>query len=199
MSKIEKLEPIINELKMRDVPNMRGLYNSLCEPNGYTQKRENATLAHKAPAGISRHHSYEGGLFDHLLEMYYYAKLLQIKEKFFITNMSSLAKCILLHDIEKTIIFNFKTEGDGLFEYDKELQNWIDDHSLRMLLINGFNISLTPEELMAIQWSHGGWSPIEKQGNKYLRNIPKLGIALHILDLLSSQFQGRDYDIPYVF
>lgn len=195
-NELKPIESIIMALPMGERHKYMGMMSTLCGENDYNSfENRNCIIAkmHQAPAGIRRHHAEQGGLFIHLKEMYDYIIPLGVRNDFFVAHKAQLAKLILLHDIEKSIIFKME-EGKG-FEYDNDLLKWTTDEDLKFKIIREFNIHLSIEEQMALRWAHGGWSTVKSEINE----IPKLGIALHILDLLSSQFDGRINDIPYSF
>lgn len=142
-----------------------------------------------APASTKYHLSYEGGLLEHSLNVYY-----ELMKECNVSNKDILTSIIivsLLHDICKANYYklsyrNVKNkEGKWVQEpyYSVEDAEPLGHGEKSVILIQKF-IKLTDEEIMAIRWHMGGFEA--KDNYIYLSkafNQSELALKLHIADL----------------
>ena len=146
-----------------------------------------------APAGKGNHHSYKGGLCNHLFEMYQMYQMLctggfPIKSHDPATNKQSVMRVILLHDLHKAYYeFTMEEEnGEVRFEYgDHPSSRMITNDIKSLQLANKFGITLSLMELNALFNSEGGYA---RNPPKYISVLAKL---VYLLDEMSSNILDR--------
>ncbi len=172
-----------------------------------------------APASTKYHNSYEGGLCDHSLNVYYNLKSL-VRNKHLEDRISedSIIICGLLHDISKMNLYEksiknekvyseYGTKHDNMGNFDwvaKETYKIKDVHD-RFLYGNHEETSeymvrtyipLKLEESIAILNHHGSTSydcvPIESVAPKF-EKYP-LAALLHVADMISTYVDERVYE-----
>lgn len=172
-----------------------------------------------APASTKYHNSYEGGLCDHSLNVYYNLKSL-VRNKHLEDRISedSIIICGLLHDISKMNLYEksiknekvyseYGTKHDNMGNFDwvaKETYKIKDVHD-RFLYGNHEETSeymvrtyipLKLEESIAILNHHGSTSydcvPIESIAPKF-EKYP-LAALLHVADMISTYVDERVYE-----
>jgi 23S rRNA maturation-related 3'-5' exoribonuclease YhaM len=180
-------ERIIELLRSSSRDNMEDLICWLCNTDFFT-----------APASMKYHNSYEEGLAEHSLAVYYLLK--EKNEKF---NLFGEDTCIitgLLHDICKV---NFYTKekknvkkGTKVNEYGREVANWVEEevyvvkdmnplgHGEKSVITIMEFMMLTKLEQAMIRWHMGGFEPKESYLtlNNALDMYPAIA-ALHTADL----------------
>lgn len=154
-------------------------------------------LMRELPASKAGYHGgYPGGLFDHCVLVANWAKYLALAlEKY---SEAQLVKLALLHDFGKFYQYkNLLSPGFGVVEQYfvehtplYEVENWLATrHHLSgtsvhvaagLWIIFNLGISLTPEEVLAIVFHHGGWSHLQLPDGD--RSTP-LAAILHTADL----------------
>lgn len=126
------------------------------------------------PASIKHHMNMKDGLKYHLQNVLFASK------KYF-PDDEQLHFFALVHDIGKAREYTITKEGR--FDYASPSINHI-IHTIEML--HEFGIKLTPEELNALQFHHGGWS-------LFKGNLTKLAIKLHFCDMMAVNHEiGED-------
>lgn len=154
-----------------------------------------------APASTRFHGSYDGGLAQHSLNVYYcfkaYLERERVRDMYKLTaSEETIAICALLHDICKVDVYtrgtrNVKNEQTG--QWDKVPTYFFDDklpygHGEKSVyMITGF-MRLTREEAFAIRY-HMGFSGEENANNvgKAFEMFP-LAFALSTADMEASYF-----------
>lgn len=129
-----------------------------------------------APASTRFHGSYEGGLLEHSLNVYYclvdYLNRERVKEKYNLSySDESIAICSLLHDLCKVNCYvkgtRNKKDKNGVwqtiptYEYEDDMPYGHGEKSV--YIISGF-MRLTREEAFAIRY-HMGFSGTDPVGN----------------------------------
>ena len=160
----------------------------------------NATDFFEAPASSNYHNSFEGGLLEHSLNVYY--NLLEEDSEY---KEDTLIIVSLLHDICKANYYisderNVKKVIDGISQWVKEPYYKVNDefpigHGEKSVIIIQNFIKLSEEEIAAIRWHMGGfdnkenYTYISKSFNKY-----PLAIKLHIADLKATYLTENNID-----
>lgn len=121
-----------------------------------------------APCSEKHHLNIRGGLLIHLKNVEDAAREIDPKNE----TLHALAR---IHDIGKarTYVINDK---NWIHYATPSIDHLI--HSVAMIAESGYR--MTPEELHAIQFHHGGWSPFAK-----FSNLTELAIKLHTADMLA--------------
>lgn len=125
---LQKLKPIFDAISDKLLKKkIISMYNDLDDPvnplhenpAGTEVGKENVLIS-KAPAGRSKHHKYEGGLIDHIIEMFNYANhtmqynvIHEVHGSSFDFSIQDVAISILLHDLSKAVAYKYT----GKFEY----------------------------------------------------------------------------------
>lgn len=164
---------------------------------------ENDTDYFIAPASTKYHHSFEGGLAKHSLDVYdCLVEVLKMDkfQKAVKYDRESRIICALLHDVCKTNFYkisekNVKNEQTG--KWEKEQYYTIEDshfygHGECSVMLVEKHIRLTDEERYAIRFHMGGFDEIAKTGvlNKAFKAYP-LALALHIADMMDSNMESK--------
>lgn len=159
-----------------------------------------------APASTKFHGSYEGGLMEHSLNVFYRLKKLwadeygadSLTEK----QLQSLAVCGLLHDVCKANFYkvssrNVKNDQTGAWE--KKPYYTVEDqfpygHGEKSVYIIGCYMKLTRDEALAIRWHMGGFDDAAKgfSMSKAYESNP-LALLLHMADMMATYLdEGSD-------
>ena len=153
-----------------------------------------------APASTTHHGNYEGGLFDHSLEVAKQLVMLTDKLGLKWKTFNSPRVVGMYHDLCKCdayVKYTF-THRDELgkypivekFEYNKETT--IDGHGDKSLIFAMPHIKLTDEEIHCIRWHMGAYETDTKKWGFYGRAIKKYPNVLytHVADMIASQIKG---------
>ena len=124
---------------------------------------------HKAPCSTSHHLNMEGGLIIHL------NNVRDIAIELDPTNEKLIALA-WIHDIGKVRTYSFKEDGSITYTVPN-----VDHHLNTITMLGEVGIILTQEELNAIQFHHGGYSPFANKGQAC-----ELAIKLHYCDWLAT-------------
>lgn len=149
----------------------------------------NETDFYTAPASAKYHGAVEEGLARHSLMVF--DRLMRYKDDIGLPE-ESLAIVGLLHDLckignYKVSMRNTKTEGGRWISvpyYDYAEDVFPVGHGEKSIMMILEHMKLTPEEMIAIRWHMGGFSPKEDYytlGRAYETN--KLALYLHIADM----------------
>lgn len=189
LKRLWKLQPLMDAIHNEVLrEQLIFMWNDLEYPDSYFQRvlpRIEVVTASQAPAGRKMHHTYCGGLLDHLHEMWKYA-LISLDNFPFTREftLEELAVAILLHDLSKTIAY--RDTGRG-YEYREDFfKNMSFDHTTYFML-NHYRVQVPRESFLGIMFAEGGWSEAAKQ--KLQHN--KLGAFVHVCDMYSSQLVGK--------
>jgi HD superfamily phosphohydrolase YqeK len=148
-----------------------------------------------APASTTHHGNYEGGLFDHSLEVA--KQLVDLTDKLGLKwkTINSPKVVGMYHDLckcdayIKTKDLRFNQYVD-VFEYNKETT--IDGHGDKSLIFAMPHIKLTDEEIHCIRWHMGAYETDPKRWGFYGRAIAKYPNVLytHVADMIASHIKG---------
>jgi len=120
-----------------------------------------------APCSVNHHLNKIGGLVEHLENTTVAA--LEIDD-----DNETLVALAMIHDIGKARTYKIT---EGKIEYSiPSVDHLI--NTIAMIAESGYK--LTQEELHALQFHHGGWSPFAK-----FSNLTELAIKLHTADMLA--------------
>jgi hypothetical protein len=192
----------------RENANIEGLINKLNSSDFFT-----------APASTKYHNSYEGGLCDHSLNVYYNLKSL-VKNKHLEDKIpeDSIIICGLLHDMSKMNVYEKFIKNEKVYdEYGSKHDNmgnfdWVAKSSYKMVdtkdrflygnheetaeyMVRTY-IPLKLEESVAILNHHGSTNydsiPMETVSPKFERY--PLACLLHVADMISMYVDERSYE-----
>ena len=146
-----------------------------------------------APASTRFHHSFEGGLATHTIEVFHHLMNELYKRDEF--THESITILSLFHDLSKvgyygTDMRNAKNEETG--KWEKVPYYTVDDkfpmgHGEKSVVLVLGHMKLSPDEMLAIRWHMGLSVPKEEygpMGDSY-RQSP-LGMYLHFADMKST-------------
>ena len=142
-----------------------------------------------APASTKYHGNYEGGLFDHSLEVMMCLK--ELTEKMELKWYSHRSPYIigLFHDLCKCDQYLFNE--DGTYSYNKNLT--LNGHGEKSIIIAQqiLEVPLTEEEILCIRWHMGAFDDKENW-NSYGLAIEKYPNVLwtHTADMMASRIMG---------
>ena len=142
----------------------------------------------KAPASISHHGNYDGGLFDHswavmeALENFTYRLDLKWERK------ESLYIVGLLHDLCKCNSYVYNEET-GQWEYNNNIT--INGHGELSVIFAQQFIQLTEEEILCIRWHMGAYDDKENWNilGKAIEKCPNV-LYTHTADMIASRVNG---------
>lgn len=146
---------------------------------------------YSAPASTRYHHSYEGGLVKHSLEVF---NILSEDLKGSEFTMESIAIVSLFHDICKLGYYaiDMRNTKDEKGKWVKVPYYTVDDklpfgHGEKSIIMILEEMKLTTEEMMAIRWHMGLSVPKEEYSTMSLAfNEYPLALHLHIADMKST-------------
>lgn len=142
-----------------------------------------------APASTKYHGAYEGGLFDHSLEVT--KALVDLTDKLGLTWSRPESPYIvgMYHDLCKCDSYYYDIESDG-YKYNKD--QILDGHGSKSIIIAQKYISLTDEEIACIRWHMGAYETDTKLWNYYGRAIEEYPNVLytHTADMIASKIKG---------
>ena len=122
-----------------------------------------------ATCSRSHHLSEKGGLLTHLENTFNVAKR-------YFPEDNVLQFLALIHDIGKARTYTDYADAEGKFDFKRPHT----DHTVNTFIMLGeYGISLSPEEVNAIQFHHGGWS-------RYDGDMTELAVKLHFCDSLAT-------------
>lgn len=163
-----------------------------------------------APASKNFHNAFEGGLFEHSLNVY--KRVLKLIKSEYGDDYRShysdetIAICGLLHDVCKIDCYkkSWKNQKiDGVWEqipvfiYDEALPYGHGEKSV--YIINGF-LRMTRDEAMAVNWHMGAFDSRVKGGSYSLGEAFEkfsLAVFVHIADMMAS-YLDEERDKPNV-
>lgn len=160
----------------------------------------------RAPAAVRNHHSHEGGLLDHMLEMWdcWESSLSRLFSRGIRKDHLSqgrILRAILYHDLHKGYRYyvNVK-EGElpkeclgrplrksdwGTLRHPTSLMT---DNAQTMQILMKHEISLDALQMNALQYSEGGWAETKPPDRSVLATVA------YLLDELSGNGLARDRD-----
>lgn len=145
----------------------------------------------EAPASRKDHLAYQGGLFQHSLNVYtmsmtLYNQLKALKPDLEIQE-ESIIIASLLHDVCKADRYTMTDNGTYVKNYNLPIGHG--EKSVIMLLKWG--LELTNEEMLAIRWHMGGWHVPnnEEQQTDYVHAVESCPLVtlIHTADTLASK------------
>lgn len=153
----------------------------------------------RAPAAKYHHHAREGGLVQHMLEMWHLWVL--IKGRYEPLSESPclsdelVMKSILNHDLHKAfctyvLVSEDPWKADYMPMTDKDRLDKLLPQDMKSLsILSDHGIALSPELISALVWSEGGWSTAAKIGDRVER--PPLAVLAYLLDEFSGNVLDR--------
>ena len=149
----------------------------------------------KAPASTKYHGSYEGGLFDHSLEVAKTLVDLTIKNNLKWQREVSPYIVGMFHDLCKMDnykeVFD-KVEGNkALFHYEYNTDTYLKGHGDKSVMLLSEFYTLTEEEILCIRYHMGAFTDKE-EWRDYTRAVNKYATVLwtHQADMLASHVKG---------
>ncbi len=142
-----------------------------------------------APASCKRHGAYEGGLFDHSLEVAKY--LVYLTEKLNLKWKSELSPYVIgmFHDLCKCDFYEKNT--DGTYSIKSDLI--IPGHGERsVMMIQSSIMEITDEELACIRWHMGAFETDTRLWVNYHNAVKKYPNVLftHTADMYAAKVLG---------
>ena len=131
-----------------------------------------------APCSTKHHLNKKGGLLEHMLHVYNIALELEPKNE-------TLVALAYIHDIGKARTYTIKENGEIIYSDPS-----VDHHLNTIAMIGEAGIKLTQEELNAIQYHHGGFSPFAYKGQ-----ATELAVKLHYCDWLATVREEKEKGI----
>lgn len=143
-----------------------------------------------APASTKYHGAYEGGLFDHSLEVA--KQLINLTDKLGLKWASPTSPLIvgLFHDLCKCDNYVWDIESDS-YKYNPDII--IPGHGEKSVIMTQKLIGfLTDEEIACIRWHMGAYETDPKMWDYYGRAIEKYPNVLyaHTADMIASKIVG---------
>jgi len=142
-----------------------------------------------APASTKYHGNYEGGLFDHSLEVT--KALVDLTEKLGLTWSRPESPYIvgMYHDICKCDLYYWDIETNS-YKFNEECI--LPGHGDKSVIVTQKYISLTDEEIACIRWHMGAYETDTKLWNYYGRAIEEYPNVLytHTADMVASKILG---------
>lgn len=134
-----------------------------------------------APCSSGHHLNKKGGLMIHMRNAFGIAK-------FELKGSETLQALALIHDVGKARTYKISENKDEPSVVDIKYSFPAVDHLINTVaMIAEAGYHLTQEELHALQFHHGGWSPFAKNAS-----MTQLAVNLHYCDLLAtSREDGR--------
>jgi 23S rRNA maturation-related 3'-5' exoribonuclease YhaM len=126
-----------------------------------------------APCSVKHHLNERGGLLKHLIHVRDCAEVLDEDDE-------TLIALAWIHDIGKARSYTIKEDGTIIYSIPS-----VDHHLNTIAMIGEAGIKLTQEELNAIQYHHGGFSPFASSGQ-----ATELAVKLHYCDWLATIREG---------
>lgn len=142
-----------------------------------------------APASTKYHGSYEGGLFDHSLEVA--RQLVNLTEKLNLVWENSESPYIvgMFHDFCKCDNYIYDAETES-YKFNPDII--IPGHGEKSVILFQQIQNLTDEEVACIRWHMGAYETDPKMWEYYNRAIKKYPNVLytHMADMIASQIVG---------
>lgn len=158
--------------------------------HGYIEKLDEIGFFNM-PASIGHHGNYEGGLFDHSLEVT--KALVEMTEKLGLKWERDDSPYIvgMFHDLCK--IDNYKKVFDlsgEIWRYNKDC--FLDGHGEKSVIFLQQMMPLTAEEISCIRWHMGAFETDSKKWEYYGRAIEQYPNVLytHTADMIASRIKG---------
>lgn len=141
-----------------------------------------------APASTIHHGNYEGGLFDHSLEVA--KQLVELTRKLGLKWRTPNSPRVvgMYHDLCKCDMY-VPTKWNDKFEYNNKTT--IDGHGDKSIIMALPHIKLTDEEIHCIRWHMGAYETDTKRWGFYARSIKKYPNVLytHVADMIASHIE----------
>lgn len=143
-----------------------------------------------APASTKYHGNYEGGLFDHSLEVA--KQLVNLTEKLDLKWDRPESPYIvgMFHDLCKCDAYKWDDREGGFYAYNRDII--IPGHGDKSVIILQKYLTLTDEEIACIRWHMGAYETDTKLWEYYGRAIKKYPNVLytHTADMIASKIIG---------
>ena len=173
---------------------------------GYFSKRDTIKIIERlnemnyfhAPASTKHHGNYEGGLFDHSLEVASQLKILTDGLDLVWEDKRSPIIIGMFHDLckvesYKPLVLRRGTSGvtysDDEWEYNEDVA--IPGHGDKSIILLSELMQLTEEEIYCIRWHMGAYEGKEnwKYFDKAIRKYPNV-LFTHTADMIASKIIG---------
>ena len=142
-----------------------------------------------APASTKYHGAFEGGLFDHSLEVT--KSLVELTEKLGLTWQRPESPYIvgMYHDLCKCDAYRYDIETDRFVWNNDQI---LDGHGSKSVIVTQQFIDLTDEEIACIRWHMGPYETNTELWNYYGRAIEAFPNVLytHMADMIASKIRG---------
>lgn len=142
-----------------------------------------------APASTRYHGNYEGGLFDHSLEVT--KALVDLTDKLGLTWERPESPYIvgMYHDLCKCDLYEYDIESNKYIWNDESI---LDGHGSKSVIIAQSFMNLTYEEIACIRWHMGAYETNTELWNYYGRAIEQYPNVLytHMADMIASRIKG---------
>ena len=142
----------------------------------------------RAPAAQMNHHSYEGGLVYHLLEMWdtwLWLKPIAYAEGH--TDNNNIVQAVINHDLHKAHrTFQMLSRSPWRTKYSKDHTDMnLPNRAKSMWLLNRYGVSLSEGQMNTLCWSEGGFAPDWPKWHSVLAKLA------YLLDELSGNVRSR--------
>lgn len=142
-----------------------------------------------APASIKYHGSYEGGLFDHRLEVT--KALVDLTDKLGLTWSRPESPYIvgMYHDLCKCDSYRYNIDSNSYVYNNDQI---LDGHGTKSVIVAQKFIRLTDEEIACIRWHMGAFDDDPKLRSGYARACERYENVLftHTADMIASMIEG---------
>lgn len=157
-----------------------------------------------APASTRFHGNHEGGLVEHLLNVYRCLKARVEADDLCSASEETVAIVALFHDLCKVNFYkkgtkNVKVDGvwtsKEVYEIDEKFP--CGDHADKSIIILQNFIRLLPEEIIAIRAHMGAFDSAVKGGSKFVDRIferSRLAIHTHLADMEATYLMEESND-----
>ena len=185
--RLKKLMKHIKDEELRD--RYIRLLKELCRLGTDNYKGEECVRLLEAPAGRRKHHSYSGGLLEHINQMIQIAFMIygQYTYPFSrILNKGDIVVGCFIHDLHKAYCTFIRDEenNNASFRYSKDNKHMTAEmESLKILM--DYDITLTEDQMNCLFMAEGGWSNLARIQQPL--DLSKLAVLVHIADMYSSQ------------
>ena len=164
-------------------------YNAFMDWRGVEVEELDKLGFFTAPASTKYHGAYEGGLFDHSLEV---AKsLVELTDKLGLEWEKEDSPYIvgMYHDLCKCDNYVWDIESDS-YKYNPDII--IPGHGEKSIIMLQRYLELTGEEIACIRWHMGAYETDPKMWNYYgraIENYPNV-LYTHTADMIASRIRG---------
>lgn len=149
-----------------------------------------------APASVSHHGNYEGGLFDHCFTVAEVLKQLTKANRLQWMNLRSPYVVGMFHDLCKIdnyikVIDPNSMRNAPKYYFDYNPSPFLSGHGDKSVIYLAQHMKLTPEEIVCIRWHMGAFDE-KSNWNYYTKAVHQYPNVLwtHHADMIASQIMG---------